>query len=114
LLIRTFMIVAVFSTGIRRLSITVTTIACTNEVFTTLTSAIQLSLSFLSAIFYDVSLFPALVQPIVQTNPMTWAMQAFRALKSQESTLYPISVLVGPSLACALLGAVCYLWYTRL
>ncbi len=63
---------------------------------------------------YDVSLFPAIVQPIVETNPMTWAMQAFRALQSQGSTLYPISILVGPSLAFALLGAVCYLWYTRL
>jgi ABC-type multidrug transport system permease subunit len=113
-IIEAFVIVAVFSLGIVGLSIAVSAFASTIEVFATVRSAIQLYLSFLSTIFYDVSLFPAIVQPIVETNPMTWAMQAFRALQSQASTLYPISVLVGPSLAFALLGALCYLWYTRL
>ena len=113
-LIEAFVIVAVFSLGIVGLSIAVSAFASTIEVFATVRSAIQLYLSFLSTIFYDVSLFPAIVQPIVQTNPMTWAMQAFRALQSQGSTLYPISVLIGLSLAFALLGALCYLWYTRL
>lgn len=113
-LFEAFVIVALFSLGIVGLSIAVSAFASTIEVFATVRSAIQLYLSFLSTIFYDVSLFPAIVQPIVQTNPMTWAMQAFRALQSQGSTLYPIAVLVGPSLAFALLGALCYLWYTRL
>jgi len=113
-LIEAFLIVGLFSLGIVGLSIAVSAFASTIEVFATVRSAIQLYLSFLSTIFYDVSLFPAIVQPIVETNPMTWAMQAFRALQNQGSTLYPISVLVGPSLAFALLGAVCYLWYTRL
>ena len=113
-LVEAFVIVAVFSLGIVGLSIAVSAFASTIEVFATVRSAIQLYLSFLGTIFYDVSLFPVIVQPIVQTNPMTWAMQAFRALQSQGSTLYPISVLVGPSLAFALLGAVCYLRYTRL
>ena len=113
-LIEAFVIVGVFSLGIVGLSIAVSAFASTIEVFATVRSAIQLYLSFLSTIFYDVGLFPAIVQPIVQTNPMTWAMESFRALQSQGSTLYPISVLIGPSLAFALLGALCYLWYTRL
>ena len=113
-LIEAFVIVGMFSLGIVGLSIAVSAFASTIEVFATVRSAIQLYLSFLSTIFYDVSLFPAVVQPIVQTNPMTWAMQAFRALQSQSSTLYPISVLIGPSLSFAILGAICYLWYTRL
>jgi len=113
-LIEAFVIVGVFSLGIVGLSIAVSAFASTIEVFATVRSAIQLYLSFLSTIFYDVSLFPAIVQPIVQTNPMTWAMQAFRALQIQGSTLYPIAALVGPSLTFAMLGALCYLWYTRL
>lgn len=113
-IIEAFIIVGLFSLGIVGLSIAVSAFASTIEVFATVRSAIQLYLSFLSTIFYDVSLFPPLVQPIVQTNPMTWAIQAFRALQSQGSTLYPISLLVAPSLAFALLGIGCYLWYARL
>jgi ABC-2 type transport system permease protein len=113
-LIESFVIVALFSLGIVGLSMAVSAFASTIEVFATVRSAIQLYLSFLSTIFYDVTLFPTVVQPIVQTNPMTWAIQAFRALGTQGSTLYPISILVAPSLAFALLGAFCYLWYARL
>ncbi len=113
-LIEAFVIVGLFSLGIVGLSMAVSAFASSIEVFATVRSAIQLYLSFLSTIFYDVTLFPSIVQPIVQTNPMTWAIQAFRALGAQGSTLYPISILVAPSLAFALLGAVCYLWYARL
>ncbi len=113
-LIEAFVIVGLFSLGIVGLSMAVSAFASSIEVFATVRSAIQLYLSFLSTIFYDVTLFPSIVQPIVQTNPMTWAIQAFRALGAQGSTLYLISILVAPSLAFALLGAVCYLWYARL
>jgi ABC-2 type transport system permease protein len=113
-LIEAFLVVGLFSLGIVGLSMAVSAFASSIEVFATVRSAIQLYLSFLSTIFYDVTLFPPIVQPIVQTNPMTWAIQAFRALKDQGSTLYPISLLVAPSLAFALLGAICYLWYARL
>ncbi len=113
-LVEAFIIVGLFALGIVGLSMAVSAFASTIEVFATVRSAIQLYLSFLSTIFYDVSLFPAWIQPIVQTNPMTWAMTAFRALQSQGSTLYPISILVGPSLAFGLLGLGCYLWYARL
>ena len=114
LVIEAFVIVGLFSLGIVGLSMAVSAFASTIEVFATVRSAIQLYLSFLSTIFYNASVFPAVLQPIVETNPMTWAMQAFRELGNQGLGLVPLSLLVGPSLAFALLGLGCYLWYARL
>jgi ABC-type multidrug transport system permease subunit len=114
LLIDAFIIVGLFSLGIVGLSMAVSAFASSIEVFATVRSAIQLYLSFLSTIFYPVSLFPAIVQPIVETNPMTWAMNAFRSLSGQGSTLNSIAILVVPSIAFATLGMICYLWYARL
>lgn len=114
LLIEAFVIVGLFSLGIVGLSMAVSAFASTIEVFATVRSAIQLYLSFLSTIFYEASVFPSFLQPIVQTNPMTWAMESFRALGTKGSGLYPVTILVGPSLAFALLGLGCYLWYARL
>lgn len=113
-LIEAFAIVALFSLGIVGLSMAVSAFASSIEVFATVRSAIQLYLSFLSTIFYPASLFPAIIQPIVVTNPMTWAMNAFRSLSDPGSSLGPIAILVIPSLAFALLGIGCYLWYARL
>lgn len=113
-LVEAFVIVGLFSLGIVGLSMAVSAFASSIEVFATVRSAIQLYLSFLSTIFYPASLFPAIVQPIVQTNPMTWAMNAFRSLSGQESSLGPIAILIGPSLAFALLGIGCYLIYAKL
>jgi ABC-type multidrug transport system permease subunit len=114
LLIDAFIIVGLFSLGIVGLSMAVSAFASSIEVFATVRSAIQLYLSFLSTIFYPVSLFPAIVQPIVETNPMTWAMNAFRSLSGQGSTLDSIAILLVPSIAFATLGMICYLWYARL
>jgi ABC-type multidrug transport system permease subunit len=113
-LIDAFIIVGLFSLGIVGLSMAVSAFASSIEVFATVRSAIQLYLSFLSTIFYSVSLFPPIVQPIVETNPMTWAMNAFRSLNGHGSTLNTISILIAPSIAFAALGMICYLWYARL
>jgi ABC-type polysaccharide/polyol phosphate export permease len=113
-LIEAFVIVGLFSLGIVGLSMAVSSFASSIEVFATVRSAIQLYLSFLSTIFYPASLFPAIVQPIVETNPMTWAMNAFRSLSGQGSTLGAIAFLVVPSTVFALLGMGCYLLYARL
>jgi ABC-type multidrug transport system permease subunit len=112
-LIDAFVIVGLFSLGIVGLSMAVSAFASSIEVFATVRSAIQLYLSFLSTIFYSVSVFPPVVQPIVETNPMTWAMNAFRSLMGQGSTLNSIAILIAPSLAFAALGMICYLWYAR-
>ncbi len=112
-----FMIVALFSLGIVGLSITVSSFASSIEMFVTVRSAIQLYLSFFSTLFYKAEVFsrisPALI-PLVNANPMTWAVEAFRSLPEAHGLLGPVSVLVAPSIAFALLGTVCYLWYARL
>jgi ABC-type multidrug transport system permease subunit len=114
LLIEAYLIVGLFSLGIVGLSMAVSSFASSIEVFATVRSAIQLYLSFLSTIFYDASVFPAIVQPIVETNPMTWAMNAFRSLPGPGSALNSIAILTIPSLAFAALGMICYLWYAKL
>ena len=113
-LVEAFVIVGLFSLGIVGLSMAVSAFASSIEVFATVRSTIQLYLSFFSTIFYSAAIFPSFLQPIVQSNPMTWAMTAFRALAGQGSALGPISVLVVPSFIFALLGLGCYLWYARL
>jgi ABC-type multidrug transport system permease subunit len=114
LLIEAYLIVGLFSLGIVGLSMAVSAFASSIEVFATVRSAIQLYLSFLSTIFYDASVFPAVVQPIVETNPMTWAMTAFRSLPGPGSALDSIAILTVTSLAFATLGMICYLWYAKL
>ncbi|HEX4920804.1 MAG TPA: ABC transporter permease [Candidatus Bathyarchaeia archaeon] len=113
-LIEAFVIVGLFSLGIVGLSMAVSAFASSIEVFATVRSTIQLYLSFFSTIFYSASIFPSFLQPIVQSNPMTWAMTAFRSLSGPASSLGPTSVLVIPSCVFALLGMGCYLWYARL
>ncbi len=87
----------------------------------TIRSVIQLYLSFLSTLFYSVSVFPSVLAPIVSSNPMTWAIQAFRQLSPISFAQVPagdslgsILILAGPSLAFALLGTICYIWYSKL
>jgi len=113
-LIEAYITVALFSLGIVGLSMAVSAFASSIEVFATVRSAIQLYLSFLSTIFYSASVFPSFIQPIVQTNPMTWAMTAFRSLSGPGWSVGPIAILIIPSSAFALLGMGCYLWYARL
>ncbi|HZY94671.1 MAG TPA: ABC transporter permease [Candidatus Bathyarchaeia archaeon] len=114
LLVVAFLIVGLFSLGIVGLSIAVSAFASSIEMFATLRSLIQLYLSFLSTIFFSVEIFPTFLRPIVLANPMTWAIEAFRALRGPAPTLYPVSVLIGPSLVLAAIGMLCYLWYARL
>jgi len=112
-----YLIVGLFSLGIVGLSITIAAFASSIEVFVTIRSGVQLYLSFLSTLFYTVETFrlqaPALV-PFVSSNPMTWAVEAFRELRVAHDILPPIAVLVAPSLAFAALGMASYLWYSRL
>lgn len=114
LVIVAFLIVGIFSLGIVGLSIAISAFASSIEMFATVRSLIQLYLSFLSTVFYDVSVFPAFLQPIVQANPMTWAVGAFRELRTNNPTLLPVSILLGPSLVFAMIGIVAYLRYAKL
>ena len=109
-----FMIVGLFSLGIVGLSITAASFVSSIEMFVTIRSAIQLYLSFLSTLFYPVAVFPPALTFLVSSNPMTWAVEAFRSLPQSHGLVGPVSVLVAPSLAFAALGTVCYLWYAKL
>jgi len=112
-----YLIVALFSLGIVGLSMSFAAFASSIEVFVTVRSLVQLYLSFLSTLFYKVEVVqekaPFLV-PIVSSNPMTWAVEAFRELKISGTGFAPISVLIAPSLFFALLGLGSYLWYSKL
>jgi len=109
-----FMIVGLFSLGIVGLSITAASFVSSIEMFVTIRSAIQLYLSFLSTLFYPMTVFPSALTFLVSSNPMTWAVEAFRSLPQSHGLIGPVSVLVAPSLAFAALGTVCYLWYAKL
>lgn len=109
-----FAIVALFGLGVVGISITVSSFASSIEMFVTVRSAVQLYLSFLSTLFYRIDVFPAFLTPLVASNPMTWAVEAFRSLSESHGLLGPVSVLVVPSLSFALLGTICYLWYAKL
>ena len=112
-----YLIVGLFSIGIVGLSMSFAAFASSIEVFVTVRSVVQLYLSFLSTLFYQVGVFqqraPFLV-PIVSSNPMSWAVDAFRELRMSGSGLAQISALVGPCVAFALLGLASYLWYSKL
>lgn len=114
LVLEAFLIVGIFSLGIVGLSIAISAFSSTIEMFATVRSLIQLYLSFLSTVFYDVSVFPQFLQPIVQANPMTWALGAFRELRTTGQALVPISILIWPSLAFATVGLIAYLRYAKL
>ena len=109
-----YLVVGLFSLGIVGLSIAVSAFASSIEMFVTVRSAIQLYLSFLSTLFYPATVFPSALRPIVETNPMTWAVEAFRSLPTAGGTLGHVSILIVPSLAFSALGTLCYLWYAKL
>ncbi len=112
-----YLIVGLFSLGIVGLSMSFAAFSSSIEVFVTVRSLVQLYLSFLSTLFYQVSVFqqqaPFLV-PIVSSNPMSWAVEAFRELRVAGTGFTPISALIAPSLFFALLGLGSYLWYSKL
>ena len=116
-----YLIVGLFSLGIVGLSMAISAFSSSIEMWVTIRSAIQLYLSFLSTLFYHVTVFPSALDPIVTSNPMTWAIQAFRQLSPTPfpqvpmgSSLESMLILAGPSLAFALLGTVCYILYSKL
>ncbi|HZY47305.1 MAG TPA: ABC transporter permease [Candidatus Bathyarchaeia archaeon] len=115
-----YLIVGIFSLGIVGLSMAISAFSSSIEMWVTVRSAIQLYLSFLSTLFYPVTVFPSFLWLIVSSNPMTWAIQAFRQLSPTGFPQVPtgdplgsILVLAGPSLIFALLGTVCYIWYSK-
>lgn len=115
-----YLIVGLFALGIVGLSMAISAFSSSIEMWVTIRSAIQLYLSFLSALFYPISVFPGALAPIVNSNPMTWAIQAFRQLSPTPFPQVPVGdslssilVLLGPSLVFALIGIISYMLYSK-
>ena len=116
-----YLIVGLFSFGIVGLAMAVSAFSSEIQMWVTFRSAIQLYLSFLSTVFYPAMVFPGFLAPIISSNPMTWAIQAFRQLSPISFPQVPageslgsIIILAGPSLTFALIGTICYMWYSKL
>ncbi len=110
-----FLIVGLFSLGVVGISIAISAYASSIEVFATVRSTVQLYFTFFSTVFFlSASVFPGPLQILVNVNPMTWAVQAFRDLITPTVGFGPVAILVLPSLVFAGLGTSVYLYQTRM
>ena len=109
-----FLIVGLFSLGVVGISMAVSAYASSIAVFVTIRSTVQLYFTFFSTLFFQPSDFPDVLRPLVQANPMTWAVEAFRQLRQQGAGFGPVAVLVVPSIVFATLGIIVYLHHNRL
>ena len=97
------LIMFVYSGAVAGLSVAAASLANSLELFATIRSTVQVYLSFFSTQFYPSSILPTEVAAVSAFNPMTWAVQSFRALQagSVDLTLFvPLTALSG-----ALMGA---------
>jgi ABC-type polysaccharide/polyol phosphate export permease len=92
------LIMLVYSGAVCGLSVTAASLANSLELFATVRSTVQVYLSFFSTQFYPSSILPPAVSFLSNFNPMTWAVQSFRALQagSVDLALFaPLSTLSG-------------------
>lgn len=75
------LIMLVFSGAVIGLSVIAASLANSLELFTTVRSTVQVYLSFFSTQFYPANILPPFVATLSNFNPMTWAVQSFRALQ---------------------------------
>jgi len=104
------LIMFVYSGAVAGLSVAAASLANSLELFATVRSTVQVYLSFFSTQFYPSSILPPEVAAVATFNPMTWAVQSFRALQSGSVDI----PLFGPLAALSLgLLAVGFLLYRR-
>jgi len=101
------LLTALFSIGVVGISVSIATIAGSLEAYATGRTLTSMYFSFLSTTFYPVTSLPTVLWPIVQTNPMSWAVGAFRSLPSGVSLQSLLSLAVVSSIF-TLLGALLY------
>jgi len=102
------LIMFVYSGAVAGLSIAAASLANSLELFATVRSTVQVYLSFFSTQFYPSSILPPAVAAVSAFNPMTWAVQSFRALQAGSVNLglfVPLSLLSG---ALLLVGFLLY------
>jgi ABC-2 type transport system permease protein len=105
------LIMLVYSGAVIGLSVVAASLAESLELFTTVRSTVQVYLSFFSTQFYPTSVLSTLppeVSTLSTFNPMTWAVQSFRALHDRSFDLTLFLPLTGLSLALLALGFAFY------
>ncbi len=97
------LIMLVYSGAVCGLSVIAASMSSSLELFTTVRSTVQVYLSFFSTQFYPTSILPPVVTDVSNFNPMTWAVESFRALQTGSVDVGLFLPLVG--LSACLLGA---------
>ncbi len=97
-----------YSGAVAGLSVAAGSMANSLELFATVRSTVQVYLSFFSTQFYPSSTMPSAVAAVSVFNPMTWAVQSFRALQMGDVDLALFVPLSGLSLVLLAVGFVLY------
>ena len=101
-------IMFVYSGAVAGLSVAAAALSNSLELFATVRSTVQVYLSFFSTQFYPSSILPPAVSVVSQFNPMTWAVQSFRALQAGSVNVGLFAPLTALSLLLLGLGFVLY------
>jgi len=102
------LIMFVYSGAVAGLSIAAASMANSLELFATVRSTVQVYLSFFSTQFYPSNILPPAVADVSAFNPMTWAVQSFRALQAGGVNLPLLAPLSGLSLGLMAVGFLLY------
>ncbi len=102
------LIMFVYSGAVAGLSVAAASMANSLELFATVRSTVQVYLSFFSTQFYPSNILPSAVAAVSAFNPMTWAVQSFRALQAGGVDLPLFGPLSALSLALLAVGFVLY------
>jgi ABC-type polysaccharide/polyol phosphate export permease len=101
-------IMFVYSGAVAGLSVAAASLANSLELFATVRSTVQVYLSFFSVQFYPSQDMPQIVQTVSNFNPMTWAVELFRALQTGTVDVALFAPLSGLSGALMLAGFLLY------
>jgi ABC-2 type transport system permease protein len=96
------LIMFVYSGAVAGLSVAAASLANSLELFATVRSTAQVYLSFFSTQFYPANILPPAVAAVAAFNPMTWAVQSFRALQAGSvdfGLFLPLTALSGALMA---------------
>ena len=102
------LIVFIYSGAVAGLSVAAASMANSLELFATVRSTAQVYLSFFSTQFYPSSILPPAIAAVSAFNPMTWAVQSFRALQVGTVDVGLLVPLGGLSGALLVAGFILY------
>ncbi len=102
------LIMLVYSGAVAGLSVMAASLANSLELFATVRSTVQVYLSFFSTQFYPANILPPAVSALSNFNPMTWAVQSFRALQAGSVDVALFAPLSALSAGLLMLGFLLY------